>query len=319
MKIVLAPMDGLTDFYVRRLLTQMGGFDLCITEFLRVTSAVYPNRIFYKNCPEIDPKYELGGKTASGVPVHMQLLGSDENYLAENAFKACKLGAKGIDLNFGCPSKTVNHHGGGAVLLERPEKIYTIVQQVRQALPKQIPLSAKMRLGYHDSSLALENALAIQAAGAEFLTIHARTKQDGYRPPAKWQEVGDLVPNLSIPVIVNGEVWSVDDYIQCRKHSQCDDVMIGRGAFALPDLAYQIKQYQIEQPVIEKAWNDIQGMLRTFYHLMIDDGMIADKHISGRLKLWLKWLTASYDEAQELLERVKTLKDHPQIISYLEK
>jgi len=317
MKIILAPMDGLTDFYVRNLLTSIGGYDLCITEFLRVTNSVFPNRIFYQNCPEIDPKHRLNGATASQIPVHMQLLGNDEGYLSANAHKATILGVKGIDLNFGCPSKTVNNHGSGAVLLEQPDKVFRIMERVKKALPADICLSAKMRLGYKDSHLALENALAIQEAGADFLTIHARTKLDGYRPPAKWQEVGQLVGQLRIPIIVNGEIWTVDDYLQCRHTSRCEDIMLGRGAFALPDLARQIKQRQANLPVLEKAWYEVKDMLRQFYQLMIDDGVISERHISGRLKLWLKWLTASYDEAQQLLDCVKTLKGHQQIMSHL--
>jgi len=317
MKIILAPMDGLTDFYVRNLLTSLGGYDLCITEFLRVTNSVFPQRVFFQNCPEIDPRYLLNGATQSNVPVHMQLLGNDEGFLAANAHKASTLGVRGVDINFGCPSKTVNNHGSGAILLEQPEKVFRIMREVRQALPESKPLSAKMRLGYKNSNLALENALAIQEAGADFLTVHARTKLDGYRPPAKWQEVAVLVEQLHIPVVVNGEIWSVEDYQQCFATSGCEDVMLGRGAFALPDLARQIKQFSHNQPVSEQAWCEVKTMLHRFYQLMLEDEIISEKHISGRLKLWLKWLTASYDEANHVLQQVKTLREHQQIIGYL--
>ncbi len=127
MRIILAPMHGITDFYVRQVLTSLGGFDLCVTEFLRVTESLFPAHVFYKSCPEINPEHELFGKTAAGVPVFLQLLGNHVEYLAANAFKASQLGVQGIDLNFGCPAKTVNGHGGGAVLLKDPELIYQIV------------------------------------------------------------------------------------------------------------------------------------------------------------------------------------------------
>ncbi|HNP01999.1 MAG TPA: tRNA-dihydrouridine synthase family protein, partial [Agitococcus sp.] len=182
MKIILAPMEGLTDVHMRHILTQMAGqtgFDWCVTEFIRITQQLLLPKAFYHYCPEL----LTGGKTASGTPVHIQLLGSDPQLLAENAQRVVELGAPAIDLNFGCPAKSVNQHRGGAVLLEEPELVHQIVLAVRNAVPKQIPVSAKMRLGVNDRSKMVDNALAIESAGASWLTIHARTKADGYRPP----------------------------------------------------------------------------------------------------------------------------------------
>ena len=189
MKIVLAPMDGLTDSYAREILTSIGGYDLCVTEFLRVTDTLFPQRVFYRRFPELSPEHSTtrAGKishTISGVPVFLQLLGSDPQAMAENAAKAVELGSVGIDLNFGCPAKTVNKREGGASLLKYPDRIYTLVDAVRKAVPENIPVTAKMRLGYDDQSLAMDNALAIETADASWVIIHARTKTDAYRPPA---------------------------------------------------------------------------------------------------------------------------------------
>src|SRR5690554_1666418 len=104
--------------------------------------------------------------------------------MADNAARAAELGAPAIDINFGCPAKTVNRHGGGAVLLDEPEQVYQVVAAVRRAVPAQIPVSAKMRLGNLDGELARDNARGIEAAGAAWLTVHGRTKSQGYRPPA---------------------------------------------------------------------------------------------------------------------------------------
>ena len=188
MKLALAPMEGVCDVYLRQILTAMGGFDYCVTEFIRVSDHLLPDKTFYRECPEL----LNGAKTISGVPVHVQLLGSDPIALAENAARAVELGAPVIDLNFGCPSKRVNNHRGGAALLQYPETLFNIVSAVRDAVPNTVPVSAKMRLGYNDKSQALENALALQAGGVSWLTVHGRTKLEGYRPPAHWHWIGRI-------------------------------------------------------------------------------------------------------------------------------
>lgn len=119
MKVALAPMEGVVDHIVRDLWTWMGGYDFCVTEFIRVTQHVLPSKVFYRDCPEL----LNGGRTPSGVPVYVQLLGSHPALLGDNASVAESLGALGVDLNFGCPAKTVNRHDGGAVLLKVPQRL----------------------------------------------------------------------------------------------------------------------------------------------------------------------------------------------------
>lgn len=150
--LLLAPMEGLLDFVLRDTLTRCGGVDRCVSEFIRVTNTVLPPRVFERIVPEL----HNGGRTFAGVPVRPQLLGSDPNCLADNAAVLAELGPFGVDLNFGCPAKVVNRHGGGAALLEDPELLTRIVTAVRRAVPAHMPVSAKMRLGLHDDSRAEE-------------------------------------------------------------------------------------------------------------------------------------------------------------------
>jgi tRNA-dihydrouridine synthase C len=159
MRIVLAPMEGLADVHLRRLLTAQGGFDWVVSEFVRVVDSIYPDRVFYNTCPEL----QNGGRTSCGTPVRVQLLGNDLEAMAENAKRAISLGSHGIDINFGCPSKTVNRRQGGAVLLKDPDNLYRVVKAVRDALPASVVVSAKMRLGFDDTSLMLDNAQAVEA------------------------------------------------------------------------------------------------------------------------------------------------------------
>ncbi len=316
MQIILAPMDGLTDYYAREILTAIGGYDLCITEFLRVTDDLFPDRVFYRRFPELKPDH-LSQRpdiscTKSNIPVYLQLLGSDPSCLGENAAKAVSLGAKGIDLNFGCPAKVVNRRGGGASLLQYPGQIFAIVAAVRSAVPVHIPVTAKMRLGYKDASLAQENALAIQTGGASSITIHARTKLDGYRPPAYWELLAPIAEALKIPVIANGEIWSIEDYFTCRESSQCESVMLGRGAMVTPDLALHIKAAIAGQSYQNMTWQQITAILDKLYQLMLSEPLLDNRYIAPRLKLWVKWLMPNYIQAEQIFPRLKIIKD-PQL------
>ena len=296
-------MEGVVDYTMRDLLTQVGGIDHCVTEFLRVSDSVLPAKVFRRLCPEL----HNGGKTPSGTPVILQLLGSDPSVLAGNARKGAKLGAPGIDLNFGCPAKTVNRSKGGAVLLDTPELIYEIVKAVREAVPEGVPVSAKMRLGNKDKSLAMENAHAIKDAGADSLAVHARTKLEGYKPPAHWEWISRIREAIDIPVVANGEVWSWDDYQRCREVSGCDDVMIGRGLIAKPDLAKVIKHHQVNESFTSFNWDHVLKLVELYLNRIEQD--IAAKYVHGRIKQWLHHLQREYVEAERLFQKVKKLKE----------
>ena len=216
---LLAPMEGLTDPLMRQILTQIASdlgrpYDWSVSEFIRVTQHVLPAHVFYKYVPEL----RHDAKTASGTPIHVQLLGSEAQLMAENAAYAADLGAPAIDINFGCPAKTVNSHRGGSVLLDEPETMYQIISAVRQAVPVHIPVSAKIRLGYTDTSRMDDIKAAISDSGTDWLTIHARTKTQGYKPPAYWDKI-QRFNALDIPVIANGEIWNAKHAQNCMTAS----------------------------------------------------------------------------------------------------
>src|SRR5574343_2104324 len=237
MKLLLAPMEGLLDCVLRDVLTRVGGVDRCVSEFIRITDMLMPRRVFTRIVPEL----RQGGRTAAGVPVHPQLLGSDVQCLAENAARLAELQPEGIDLNFGCPAKCVNRHRGGAVLLDEPELIHEIVAAVRRAVPAGVMVSAKMRLGYMDDSRTLDVARAIHAAGAAEVVVHARTKADGYKPPAYWERIAAVRESVAIRVIANGEIWTAEHAQLARERSGCEDLMLGRGMVADPGLALRVR------------------------------------------------------------------------------
>jgi tRNA-dihydrouridine synthase C len=175
--LILAPMEGLLDHGLRTVLTRVAGVDRCVSEFIRVTDQLLPLRSFTRVVPEL----LRGSRTLSGVPVRPQLLGSDPVCLAENAARLAELRPAGIDLNFGCPAKTVNRHRGGVVLMDEPELMHAIVAAVRRAVPA-VPVSAKMRLGIDDDRRALECAQALEAGGERPCTARApRRRATGRR------------------------------------------------------------------------------------------------------------------------------------------
>jgi tRNA-dihydrouridine synthase C len=230
--IVLAPMEGVTDAAMRALLSELGGFTFCVAEFLRVSQAVPGKRIFQKHVPEL----MQGGRTATGLPVQVQLLGGNPDLLAQAALAFIRSGARAVDLNFGCPARTVNRHDGGATLLQYPDRIRAIVAAVRAAVPADLPVSAKLRLGWDNIQAIHVNAERAAEGGADWITVHARTKCQGYRPPAYWKPLGEVRARLRIPVVANGEIWTIDDLRRCRDETGCQHFMLGRGALADPTL-----------------------------------------------------------------------------------
>jgi tRNA-dihydrouridine synthase C len=317
MTILLAPMEGLLDFVLRDILTRVGGIDRCVSEFIRVTGTLLPDRVFTRIVPELNH----GGCTPAGVPVRPQLLGSDPACMAENAAKLAALGPAGIDLNFGCPAKGVNRHRGGAVLLDEPELIAQIVAAVCRAVPRQIPVSAKMRLGYNDGTRAVECALAIAGGGACELAVHARTKADGYRPPAYWERIQEIRTAVAVPVIANGEIWTVEDAARCRVVSGCNALMLGRGIVADPGLALAIRRHDLNSsPGLsacngfernradrDLSWQAVLPLVADFWRIVALH--IAPHHRAGRLKQWLNFLRRRYPEAQDAYAAVRTIND----------
>lgn len=229
-------MEGVTDEPMRELMTEIAPFTYCVSEFLRVSQEIPPARVFRDYVPEL----ARGSRTASAVPVQVQILGGNAERLAATAALACELGSPGVDLNFGCPAPTVNRHDGGATLLKHPERIRAIVAAVRAAVPAHLPVSAKLRLGWEDPRDIHRNADEAAAGGASWITIHGRTRAVGYAPPIYWGPIGEVRRRLPIPVIANGDIRDIDDFRRCQEITGCIHFMIGRGALGNPPLARQI-------------------------------------------------------------------------------
>lgn len=296
-RLMLAPMEGVLDPLMRRLLTAINPYDVCVTEFIRIVQQRLSARAFYRLCPELKQQ----GRTDSGTPVRVQLLGQHPQWLAENAVLATELGSSGIDINFGCPAKRVNQSCGGAALLKTPELMYDIIRTVRAALPVGQILSAKVRLGWSDPAESSAIVAAVVEGGVDELTIHARTKEDGYQAQAiKWPAIAPFRQKLTIPVIANGEIWNAADAENCRVITGCSDLMLGRGALQLPNLGAVIAG--IAAPM---SWLAVLSLMEQYAEFALDEE--DSIYLASRMKQWLSYLQYQYPEAKLFFREVRTL------------
>lgn len=307
MRVVLGPMEGVLDHLMREILTDINDYDLCVTEFVRVVDQLLPDHVFHRLCPEL----QQGSQTKSGVPVHVQLLGQDPHWMAENAVKAAALGAKGIDLNFGCPAKLVNKSKGGAALLQHPELIHNVVKACRDAVDPATPVTAKIRLGWDNPEDCFEIVDAIQTAGANELTVHARTKTGGYKASEiKWDYINQIRQCFSIPLIANGEIWNYQDGQACIETTGVDSLMVCRGAFNVPNLGNVVKHDHAVMP-----WSEVVELLLVYsqYEMKGDKGL----YYPNRVKQWFSYLRHQYPQADTLFREIRTFNKAAPIVEHI--
>ncbi len=249
--LILAPMEGVGDRTFRKAMASVGGFDEAVMDFLSVPRNAH--------VPSLSKKYQADelGK----IPMAAQLMGSDPELMASMAKEMERRQAKRIDLNCGCPSNTVTGNGSGSSLLKNPETLYTIAKAMVNAVS--VPVTIKMRSGYEDTSLFKENLSAAEESGIKFLTLHPRTKLDGYGPPAKWEYIALAKSILKIPVVGNGDILTVPDALNMLKQTGCDALMIGRGAVTNPFIFHQIKANFSNTPYTP-TWDALHAYIQLF-------------------------------------------------------
>ena len=185
-------------------------------------------------------------------------------------------------------------------LLDEPELVHAIVCAVRRAVPAHIAVSAKMRLGHRDDSRMVDCAQAIEAAGASELVVHARTKLHGYKPPAYWDRVALIRAAVRLPVVANGEVWTVADARRCLAESGCDALMLGRGLVSDPGLALALRGRSTPN------WNELLPFHALYSRLIAQ--RVEPRHRGGRIKQWLNMLRRRFPQAQVAYDAVRALQ-----------
>lgn len=247
--LFFAPMEGITDEPYRLALQKVyPEWDYFSTDFLRV-----PNHGHFTEKKLI----QHFGETAYASDIHRektsyQILTTLKAKTSETIQKISGLGFKHLDLNVGCPSKTVNGNFGGAFLLTDPEQLKLLVREIRQYFPDLF--TVKMRLGYHDTNNFVELLKILEGEGVEAITIHGRTRDQLYKGRADWSYIKQAVETVNIPIVGNGDVWTVDDVENIFEETKCHAVMCGRGALKTPWLAQLYKKYHNKRGQLNETY-----------------------------------------------------------------
>ncbi|MGN0909178.1 MAG: tRNA-dihydrouridine synthase [Succinivibrio sp.] len=287
MKVYLAPLEGLADPPLRKILCACGGYDCCYTEFIRVTDEGLSPKTLLHDCPEL----ENGGMTDDGTPCRVQLLGDNPGAMAQAAALAAKMGAPGVDINFGCPSRFVHH--SGSMLLREPGLMRSIVLAVRGALPPSVPLTVKIRSGFADKSELPAIMEAVAQEGVSEVAVHCRTRAELYRRDAlDWSVLKPLheaFPNTLI--VANGDIISRQSAAECVEQSGCGALMVGRGAFMVPNLGHVIKDG--DEPF---GMAQTLAAVRRTVMLFVSMGFEREKVVTDRAKQFLSYARMSSPE-----------------------
>jgi tRNA-dihydrouridine synthase B len=234
-RVLQSPLSGVTDLVFRRLVRRYAPESMMYTEMVQAAS-LQPGSQRLQTRPkimEIDPDER---------PISIQLFDCRPDFLAHAAQIAQAQGADTIDLNMGCPVNKITKNGGGSSLLREPAVAVAIVQAVVAAVD--IPVTVKTRIGWDDDEITiLDFAQRIQAAGAQMLTVHARTRAQGYSGNANWEWIRQVKAALSIPVIANGDIFSVAAAVDCLEATGADGVMCSRGTLGYPFLVGEIDYF----------------------------------------------------------------------------
>ncbi|MFO0965806.1 MAG: tRNA-dihydrouridine synthase [Gemmataceae bacterium] len=308
--LVLAPMEGVTDRPMRALLSELGGFTFCVAEFLRISQAVPGLRVFQRHVPEL----MNGGRTPAGLPVQVQILGGDPALLAEAALVAVRAGARAVDLNFGCPARTVNRHDGGATLLQYPERIRAIVAAVRAAVPAHVPVSAKLRLGWDDMQAIHVNAERAAEGGFDWITVHAH-QDAGLSATCLLEAARRGTPRLGIPVVANGEIWTIDDRAAAGTRPAVSTSCWAAGRWPILALeapaSLALAAVRIGLTGTPAEW---LALLLRYADLCRVSGL-PSKYILPRVKQWLRM--ANHDGRLSWFDAVKGCAELEDLLNYL--
>lgn len=270
---LLAPMEGVTEPCFRDLVLArnppeaLGG---AFTEFVRVSVSAIPRAVIRRHL----------GPSAFAQPVGVQLMGNDLGHLARTAQNAVAAGAPLVDLNFGCPSKGALAGCAGSSLLRDPLALEKVVRAVVDAVD--VPVTAKIRAGYDDASRVEDLARAAENGGAALLTVHCRTRAEGYCDAVDWSRIARAVRAVSIPVCGNGGIAAHADLSRIREVTGARFAMVGRGALADPWIFSGHRAGRSEAA----------AFLADYADAMRERGKLEPRGVAARIKQLLRHWTA---------------------------
>ncbi len=289
-RVLQSPLSGVTDKVFRRLVRRYAPQSMLYTEMVSAAELHHLKKL--PEVMDIDPDEQ---------PISIQLFDCRPAFLAEAARKAVDQGADTIDINMGCPVNKITKNGGGSSLLRDPETAIAIVKAVCQAVS--VPVTVKTRIGWSDDAInAVEFAQQMEAAGAKMLTLHGRTRAQGYNGIARWDQIAKVKAALTIPVIANGDIFSVDSAVQCLLETQADGVMCSRGTLGYPFLVGEI-DYFLKTGDRKPTPTAIQRLQCAKEHLI----MLWDyKGLRGirQARKHMSWYAKDFENAADLRDRL---------------
>jgi tRNA-dihydrouridine synthase B len=307
--LALAPMAGVTDSSFRRLIKELGGVGLIVTEFISVEGITRGNMRTHRMMKFLPEER----------PLSIQIFGYDDQRMVAAAEIIEESGADIVDINCGCPAKKVVNGGGGSSLLRDLPQLEKILRRVRKAVS--IPVTMKIRTGWDDSSInAVEVARLIEDCGGNMVAIHGRTRQQGYSGQANWNVIAAVKQAVSIPVIGCGDVTTPEQALARLAETGVDGVMIGRGAIANPWVFRQTSELMREEPVYQPTLGEKHRVLHRYHELLRDE--LPERALSGKLKQMCGYFTHGLAGGARLRERVfhsQTISEiYDQIDEYFE-
>lgn len=303
-RVLQSPLSGVTDLVFRRLVRRYAPDSMMYTEMVNATGLHHVKTL--PKLMEVDPNEK---------PISIQLFDCRPDFLAEAALMAVGEGADTVDINMGCPVNKITKNGGGSSLLRQPQTAEAIVRSVVKAV--KVPVTVKTRIGWTDQEInILEFARRMEDAGAQMITVHGRTRAQGYNGSARWEWIGRVKEVLSIPVIANGDIFSVEAAVKCLEQTGADGVMCSRGTLGYPFLVGEIDyflktgQYRPSPTVIERL-RCAQDHLQALWEYKGDRGIRqARKHMT--------WYAKGFPGAAELRGQLCLIETVEQGLALLE-
>ncbi|MDY4885171.1 MAG: tRNA dihydrouridine synthase DusB [Alphaproteobacteria bacterium] len=298
-QVFLAPMAGITDKPMRRIVHAKSGNDVAL-----ISEMVAINALSRKNAKT----YRIADVRDEPYPVIVQLVGADEVLFADAAQLAEELGAAGIDINMGCPVRKIITGGAGSALMKNPEQAAKIIKSVKNAV--KLPVSVKFRKGWDNNSVnATDFAKMCEASGAEFITVHGRTRAQGYSGTADWNIIKEVKTAVKIPVVGNGDVTSPQSAAEMIKQTGCDGVMIGRAALGAPWLTGEIAKYLKTGSLPQKQ--PAQEVKNTLLkHISLLTEYYGEKLALALSRKYVCWYSKNFHDAKRFRENYMKINDY---------
>lgn len=313
--VVLAPMAGVTDTVFRRVVRQLTGCGLIMTEFTSSHGVVAHHA--GQTRKERRARFNYLYFEPDEHPIVAQLFGSDPAVLADAARVVEDLGFDGVDMNFGCPVKKVVKCNGGSGLLRDLPAVERILKAIRAAVS--IPFTCKFRTGWDARSIVVERMGRLaEDCGLQGVSLHGRTREQGYGGAADWSRIAELKQAVRIPVVGNGDVFSPEDCVRMFERTGCDGVMIGRAASTNPWIFRQIQQYVATGTYERPGQAQRYELLRDYYRLLLDDaGKISGSPL-GKMKQFATYFTRGMPDGSRLRKRVHRAQSERQVLETVE-